>query len=272
VQNPHFIGLGENEFIKEALDIVSKAKEKGIVLRVIGSLAIRLYAGEDQVAISIHKKRFDDPEHVFTDLDLVGYGKQRGSIEKFFAELQYQPDRMINRLFGDRRMIYYHPKGYFSIDIFINKLEFSHDVRFGEKPGEGRLELSYPAITPTDIVLEKLQIHQINKKDIVDLIVLFSLKEVGNDEKSINGSYIAKILAQDWGFWYDATNNLQSVKQISKDMLEKQNATEAIVKTVIERVDNLLQVIEKEPKTKDWIKRSQVGVKKPWYREVSDIF
>ena len=272
MQNPHFIGLNEEEFIKEALNLVSKAKEKNIVLRVIGSLAVRLYTENDPLTISIHKKRFDNPETVFTDLDLIGYGKQRGSIERFFEDMQYQADRMINRLFGDRRLIFYHPKGYFSTDIFLNKLDFSHMILFGEKPGQGRLELSFPAITPTDIILEKLQIHQINKKDLVDLIVLFSIKEVSSDEKAINGSYIAKILSQDWGFWYDATNNLQAVKHISKEMSEKGDIPEVTHSKMLEHVEGLLQAIEKEPKTKDWIKRSQVGTKKPWFKEVSDIF
>lgn len=140
-------------------------------------------------------------------MDLIGYGKQRGSIEKFFNDLQYQPDRIINRIFGDRRLIFYHPKDYFMVDIFLNKLEFSHDIYFGEKPGKGRLELSYPAITPTDIVLEKLQIHKINRKDLIDLAALFLVKNVNSDPLSINGLYIVKILSQDWDFWYDATNN-----------------------------------------------------------------
>ena len=273
-ENHHFVGLNEEDFIKEALNIVSKAKEKNIVLRIIGGLAVRLHIKDDPLAVLVYKKRFDNSTNVFADLDLVGYRKQRGDIEKMFVQLQYQPDRMINPLFGDRRLIFYHPKGYFHIDVFLDKLEFSHDVIFYDKQGKRRLEFSFPAITPTDIILEKLQIHQINKKDLIDLIALFANKNItsSDEDGSINGSYIAKILSQDWGFWYEATNNLNMVKYIAKDMLAKGDIQETMYDKTLQKIGCLLQFIEKEPKTKDWIKRSQVGTKKPWYREVSDIF
>jgi len=273
-ENHHFVGLNEEDFIKEALNIVSKAKEKNIVLRIIGGLAVRLHIKDDPLAVLVYKKRFDNSTNVFADLDLVGYRKQRGDIEKMFVQLQYQPDRMINPLFGDRRLIFYHPKGYFYIDVFLDKLEFSHDVIFYDKQGNRRLEFSFPAITPTDIVLEKLQIHQINKKDLIDLIALFANKNIASADEgsSINGSYIAKILSQDWGFWYEATNNLNMVKYVAKDMLVKGDIQETMYDKTLQKIGCLLQFIEKEPKTKDWIKRSQVGTKKPWYREVSDIF
>ncbi|MEM0052897.1 MAG: hypothetical protein QXL89_01705 [Nitrososphaeria archaeon] len=268
----HFITLNEDEFINEALNIVSKAEEKGIILRILGSLAVRLYVSDNPQALLLHRKRLNVPEQVFTDLDLIGYGKQRGSIEKFFSDLQYQPDRIVNRIFGDRRLIFYHPKGYFIVDVFLNKLEFSHDVYFGEKPGKGRLELSYPAITPTDLVLEKLQIHKINKKDLIDLAALFLVKDVNSDPLSIDGLYIAKILSQDWGFWYDATNNLNKLKYIVKELLDLKELQEEVCSKIIQKVDSLLSIIDKEPKSKDWIKRSQIGTKKPWYREVEESF
>lgn len=273
-ENHHFVGLNEEDFIKEALNIVSKAKEKNIVLRIMGGLAVRLHIKDDPLAVLVYKKRFDNSTNVFADLDLVGYRKQRGDIEKMFVQLQYQPDRMINPLFGDRRLIFYHPKGYFHIDVFLDKLEFSHDVFFYDKQGIRRLEISFPAITPTDIILGKLQIHQINKKDLIDLIALFAKKNIASSDEddSINGSYIAKILSQDWGFWYEATNNLNMVKYIAKDMLAKGDIQETMYDKTLQQIGCLLQFIEKEPKTKDWIKRSQVGTKKPWYREVSDIF
>src|SRR5436853_4006800 len=80
---------------------------------------------------------------------------------------------MINGFFGDRRLVYYEGADRFHLDIFLDKLEFSHDILFGKKPGNGRLELDFPTISLTDLVLEKLQIHRIGRKDLVDLLVLF---------------------------------------------------------------------------------------------------
>jgi hypothetical protein len=52
--------------------------------------------------------------------------------------------------------------------IFLNKLEVSHILDFDNKPGSGSLELDYRTIS-TDPVLEKLQIPEINRKDLIDV-------------------------------------------------------------------------------------------------------
>jgi len=51
------------------------------------------------------------------------------------------------------------------------------------------------------LLLEKTQIHQINRKDIVDLIVLFLGYGVSTSpqKENINGKYVAETLANDWG-------------------------------------------------------------------------
>jgi len=267
----HFVGLPEDKFIEEALSIVEKAKGMGIQLRLIGALAI--YIHSDNCPICREKfrtlGRFGEGQPLFTDLDLVGYGKQRKDIKKLFEQtLKFKPDFYINRLFGTRRHIYYHPQGYYHVDVFFDKLEFSHDVDLKK-----RLELDYPTISLADLVLEKTQIHEINRKDIVDLIVLFLGHEVGEKQEKeiIDGKYIAKVLADDWGFYYDATNNLKLVKRFSESFVKEGKLSEEECKTVVERVDKLLEMIEAEPKTRKWRKRAKVGTKKPWYRVVEEV-
>jgi len=143
----------------------------------------------------------------------------------------------------------------------------------GKKPGEGRLELDSPTITVTDIVLEKVQIHEINEKDIKDLIVLFRAHTIGErDEKEvINAKYIAKVLADDWGFWYDATTNLKKVKLFGKKYVEEGKMDQEDYDDVEKKIDELLEYIEKEPKSKKWQKRAKVGTKKQWWRPVDEV-
>ncbi|MGC8949564.1 MAG: hypothetical protein ACP5OK_09545, partial [Thermoprotei archaeon] len=157
--------------------------------------------------------------------------------------------------------------------VFLNKLEFSHDVLFGEKPGSGRLELDYPTITLADIILEKLQIHFINLKDLIDLIVLFMGHDVSEhaNKDMIDGEYIAKVLSDDWGFWYDAITNLNKAKSLAKTFLESGKLTEEQIKIIIERIDTLRKMIDNYPKTKNWEKRAKIGTNKPWYREVEEV-
>jgi len=160
----HFVEMSEEEFLKEALGIVEKAQNRGVYLRILGALAVYIHSLDKPECINAFKslERLGEGKPIFTDLDLIGYSKQQKEITKLFEELKFQPDRMINVLFAGKRLIFYHPQGKYHVDVFLNKLEFSHDVNFGDKPGSGRLELDYPTITLADIVLEKLQIHYIN--------------------------------------------------------------------------------------------------------------
>jgi hypothetical protein len=271
----HFVEMGEEEFLREALGIVEKAQNRGVYLRILGALAVYIHSLDKPECINAFKslERLGEGKPIFTDLDLIGYSKQQKEITKLFEELKFQPDRMINVLFAGKRLIFYHPQGKYHVDVFLNKLEFSHDVNFGDKPGSGRLELDYPTITLADIVLEKLQIHYINLKDLIDLIILFMGHEV--DEKGgkdvIDGGYIAKILSDDWGFWYDATTNLEKTKTLAKTLREKGKLSDEHMRIVVERIDKLRRIIDATQKTKNWQKRAKIGTSKPWYREVEEL-
>jgi hypothetical protein len=270
----HFVEMDEDEFLKEALGIVEKAQSRGVYLRILGSLAAYIRSvngGYGEVFKSLG--RFGEGMPLFTDLDLVAYGKQRGEISKLFRELAFEPDTLVNGMFGHKRLIYYHPQRRYHIDVFLNRLEYSHDVNFGEKPGSGRLELDYPTITPADIVLEKLQIHDINRKDLIDLIAVFLVHDVLEqpDKDAVDGGYIAKILSDEWGFWYDATTNLAKVKSVLEQLTKEGKLTALQSQTTTQRIDALLGIVTKTPKTRNWEKRAKAGTKKAWYREVEEV-
>jgi polyhydroxyalkanoate synthesis regulator phasin len=269
----HFVEMDEESFVKECVDLLKKAQEKGIVMRILGAMAVYIHSGNNARLREIHRMRFGEGVPMFTDLDLMAYSKQMNDIKKFFESLGYKPDRMINILFPGKRLIYYHPEGKYHIDVFFNKLEFSHDVPFGDSPGKGRLELSFPAISPTDVVLEKLQIHHINRKDLVDLIVMFLSHELSDRDGDglINKKYIAKLLADDWGFWYDARENLGKVKGMTSTLVKEGILKEDEAQIVVKKVDELIKAIDEEPKTKNWEKRAKKGTKEKWYREVDEI-
>ncbi len=272
----HFVALPPEEFVAEAERIVGGAQERGIVLRILGALAIYIHSKHVPEALAIYDKikRFGEGKPMFTDLDLMAYSKQRKGVMEYFEKvLKFKYDMLMRVLWAGKRLIYFHPKDYYHVDVFFDKLEFSHDVVFGNKPGKGRLELDYPTISLADIVLEKVQIHQINLKDIVDLIVLFYGHDVCDrqEKECIDGKYVAKVLADDWGFWYDATTNLKKVKSFTDKFLSEGKLTPKEHDTVIARVDKLLKMIDEEPKTKKWKKRAKVGTSKPWYREVEEV-
>ncbi len=267
--------LSPEDFVKESMSIVEKAERKGIVLRILGACAVYIHSLHEPNSISIYTRleRLAGNQ-LFTDLDLVGYSKQRKHIIKFFEEeLKFKYDPLIKALFAGKRLIYYHPLDLYHVDVFFDKLEFNHDVVFGDSPGKGRLELDYPTITLEDLVLEKLQITKINKKDLVDLTVLLHGHDVcsARGRECIDGDHIATTLSDDWGFWYDATTNLGRLLNFVNSKVNEGKLSTSEKEVVESRVNKLLNIINEKPKTKNWVKRSIVGVSKPWYREVEEV-
>lgn len=53
------------------------------------------------------------------------------------------------------------------VDVFFDELNFCHKVDFRK-----RMDTDSPTISLADLVLEKLQIVEINEKDLKDLIVV----------------------------------------------------------------------------------------------------
>jgi len=265
-----FVTISDEEFVREATNIVNKAREHGIVIRILGALAIYLHSLDlpDMMKLYGEMQRFGEGKPKFTDLDLMAYSAQRNIVKGFFEKvIRFKPDIMVNTLFGYKRLTYYHPQNYYHVDVFFDKLEFSHDVVFGSKPESGRLELDYPTISLADIVLTKVQIHQINLKDIVDLVILFA----GHDVDTEFGRRVASILLEDWGFWYDATNNLNKVKKHAKAFHDDSKLSKKQYELTVGRIDKLLKIIDETPKTKNWQKRAKIGTSKPWYREVEEV-
>ena len=78
-------------------------------------------------------------------------------------------------------------------------------------------------------MLQKLQIVQINDKDLKDAMLLLLAAPVGEtDENAINVKYVAKLFADDWGFYYTATTNLKKIKEAMagvKALTDDQRAT-----------------------------------------------
>jgi hypothetical protein len=264
-----FVTIPQDEFIKEVMGLVEKAQREGIILRILGALAIRIHSTHCDECIVLHKAldRLGSGKPMFTDLDLMAYSKQSKQVREFFEKkMGYKPDQYVNTIFGNRRNIFYHPQGHFHVDVFYDVLSFSHDVRFEN----GRIEKSIPTIPLEELVLEKLQIHQINRKDLVDLFVLFLAHDVldKEEENKINGRYIAEILSDDWGFWYDATNNLKKVLEVLQNDPKVDRAQFEVVK---ERINKLLKIIDETPKTRAWEKRAKKGTSRPWYNKVEEV-
>jgi hypothetical protein len=245
---------GPEVFLAEGKRIVEAARSADIVMRVMGPLALHYYFPE-QVELYARLERLGD--RYFTDIDFAAYKKTAKKMKNFMESIGYECDLPTFMSSGGTRHIYFAGKVPM-IDVFFEKLDYCHEVNY-----EGRLELDEYSVSLSDIMLQKLQIWEINDKDLKDIEYLLTCAEIGDDEqKKINQSYIAKRFADDWGFWYTATTNFGRVKE----HVDKVDAfTPEQKQHVKDRCDHFLARIEAEPKTKGWNKRAKKGTDKIWY-------
>jgi hypothetical protein len=248
------------DFVKLAFDVAEAARKGNVLLRVLGATAFRIHCPTN---LAVH----DALGRALSDVDYMSYEKERGKIERFFHEsLNYEvvkaavtPGLFVGRIiFVDKSGARPH------VDVFLDRLNMNHIIDF-----KGRLEVDYPTIPLAELLLEKVQIVHINEKDIKDSIVLLLEHDVGEgDKETINMPRIVKIMAEDWGFYYTTTMNLNKIKSFlpKYDVLTEEQRT-----TVASRVDRLLQSIEKAPKSFKWKMRSRVGTSKRWYTEVEEV-
>ncbi len=265
--------LTDEEIISEAIKIVNEAEKKGLTLRILGALAIRIHSRDSEY---LHKKLGRLGEYTyssFTDIDLIGYSSQRAGIRELMEKgLSFNISRQFLLLYGKDRLVYYHPDNLYHVDIFFDKLSFSHVIPFGKK-GNGRLELDNPTITPSDLLLEKLQIHQINEKDIKDIIVLLRSHEVEENEGDrISLHHVSSLLSDDWGFWMDATENLKKTMKYAEKYFEQSLISKEDLTDILEKCSKILDYLERCPKTKNWEKRAKKGVKEKYWKDVEELY
>jgi hypothetical protein len=252
-------------FLDEARRVVAEADAAGLMLRAMGGVAIRLHT-LNMEDLGRRLGRLGEGQQEFTDLDFVSYRKHRNRMKPFWEKMGYAKRAATLSSAASERQIYFHPKGWFFVDVFFDKLLVAnHPLDF-----RGRLELDSPTISPTDLLLEKLQIVNISDKDVKDAIVLLAAHDLAEEDAvdAINASYIAGLLSRDWGFWYTVTTNLTGLKGLLPQM---EALTDDERRRIGERVDNLLSQIEVAPKTLRWKARAAVGPRARWYEPVETM-
>lgn len=265
-------------FIDEAIRIVEEAEKHNLIIRIMGGLAIRIHS-LDYEDFAINIGRYGDPskkQQEYTDIDFMSYEKYRKKLTQFLIErFGYIKRRATLSSAASVRQIYFHKDGWFYIDVFYDKLMVAnHPIDF-----RGRLELDKPTVPLTELLLEKIQMWEaFSEKDLKDILILLRAHDIGeNDDKEIiNGKYIARLFAKDWGFWYTATTNLKNIKNIisnldqyGKDVnIDPTKINQEDIKIIVERIDRLLKMIDEEPKSFGWKMRAKIGTKKKWYNPV----
>src|SRR5207302_7101223 len=89
------------------------------------------------------------------------------------------------------------------VDVFVGSFRMCHEIPF-----ERRLGAQEGTVPLAELVLTKLQIIELNEKDVRDAVALFVEHDVTDDDIGINAGRVAELCAEDWGLWRTITRNL----------------------------------------------------------------
>jgi hypothetical protein len=239
------------------LGALAQEENKHVIMRLIGALAFRTHCPKyGTIQDKLGRK--------FTDFDFVSYPRFVRDIRRLLSELGYQEDKQVTQLFGERRMLFYDPAFDRHVDIFFNSLEFCHPINF-----IGRLEVEELTVPLAELLLEKMQIVQINEKDLIDSVMLLREHPLGDtDDETINVKVIVGVLGNDWGFWRTVTGNLDLLDEHMEHYRDLAAEDREVVRV---RIKELRQRIDAEPKSLRWKARAQIGERVKWYKDVEEL-
>jgi hypothetical protein len=235
------------DIVSEGERLLAIADEQGVALRLLGGIAVRLKAPAIPPSL-------DRP---YKDIDFAVPKKGGGAADKLLRSAGYEPNVAFNAMHARERGLYYDEVHGRQVDLFINAFRMCHEIPLGD-----RLQVETQTVPLAELMLTKLQIIEVNEKDIRDTVLLFHGHPIGdNDDGAVNGARIAELCADDWGLWRTITANLDRCRAHVGDYelpVEDRSRVEA-------RFDELQERIEAAPKSRGWRRRAKVGDRKPWY-------
>jgi hypothetical protein len=165
---------GVEALSEEARSLILDAEADGLVLRAIGSVAVRLHCEPSLNDMNLRQR-------LPKDIDFVTRKRDRARLGEFFADRGYTADHV---------------------------LDLCHKLDVRQRLGDG------PTLPIEDLLLSKLQIVELTEGDINDVACILSSHDLGreaDDPEIIDVGYVTGLLAADWGFWKTATTNLRKL-------------------------------------------------------------
>lgn len=242
------------DILQAATELVDQAARSGLVLRLLGGVAVRLHSPSAAHGALARE---------YVDIDALTTSRRGSDVEALLGRLGYDADREFNLLNGDRRLLFYDRSNRRQLDIFVGGFEMCHSIPIGE-----RATRDSPTLPLAELLLTKLQIVQLNPKDAADCVAVLLDHPAGSgDAETINADRVAELCARDWGLWRTTTGNLDT-------LLERLDTLELKVELrsgVVEHVRALRQAIDAAPKSLRWKTRAAIGERVRWYELPEEV-
>jgi hypothetical protein len=238
----------QTDIVAEAKRVLDLADSEGVPLRVLGGVAIYLRAPAE-LPSSLTRK--------YADVDFVTAKGASAGVQRLLRATGYEPHVAFNALHGTERLLFFDNGNERQVDVFVGGFAMSHKVPVAE-----RLELEPATLPLAELLVTKLQIAELNEKDVRDALTLFHGHPVDDrDGDAINAARVAEMCRGDWGLWRTLTGNLAACRE----HLARYELPDRDKARIRGEMDDLLDRIEREPKSRAWKMRARIGERKRWY-------
>jgi hypothetical protein len=233
------------DVVAEGRRVLAAAHERDVPLRLLGGVAVRLHTSK--------------LPRTYQDLDFATTKKGSGDSQTLLRDLGYEPHVGFNAMNARERLLFFDTANARQVDVFVGFFRMCHAI-----PLEGRLGAQADTVPLAELLLTKLQIVQLNEKDVRDAVALLAEHDVTDDDSGVSGARVAELTADDWGLWRTITRNLDSVR-------EHLGSYDVDRELVASRLAALQERIEAAPKSRGWRLRDKVGERKRWYELPEEV-
>ena len=255
--------------LAEALRIVDLADQRGLLVRLMGGMAIRAHAPDWPART----------RRVEVDLDFATRARDRGAFYQLLEAEGYTADKRHNALFGSKQAYFVDAARSRPVDVLVDTLEMCHRFSFGD-----RLAASSPTLPLAELLLSKLQVVKINRKDVLDALVLLAEHPLGPNDGApdsrhglgtINVPKILSYTSNDWGWWRTVTGNLDTLEgylatELTPEDLDLNNGRELLFDPAAQ-IAGLRTAIDEAPKSTRWKLRARIGERQTWYQDPEEM-
>jgi len=245
--------------LAEALRLIDLAESAGLGLRLMGGLAFHAVVPTWRAPV----------ERTRRDIDLATRSHDRRGVAELLTGAGYDADRQYNALYGHKQLYFVDRHRGRPVDVLVDRLEMCHTFEFAD-----RLLVEPRTLPLADLLLSKLQVVKVNRKDLLDALILLQASPLGEDDAGvINLRRITDLTSSDWGWWRTVTGNLDLLAAFIRDELGTEDlATDDPPRHDLgTQIASLRSAIDDAPKSFGWKVRARLGDRVRWYEEPEEI-
>jgi len=237
------------EVVAEATRLVRAAAQVDVPLRLFGGTAVWVRCPTARTAPLARP---------YADIDFASRARERQEIGRFFEAQGYVGERLFNALHGATRLIFADPTTGRPVDVVFDEFVMCHAIDLRD-----RLEVDDVTLPLADLLLTKLQIVQLNEKDLLDILALLADHPIDrSDREAIDLDRIDAVTGDDWGLEHTMRRTLDRAREAAGQV----GLVDEVGHAIRERIDELTRALDVARKTRKWRLRARVGERVRWYR------